>query len=72
MSELKYFGCVLDESGTYVTECRRKVANGWEGGGRKVAGVIRSLVNAMGLQLEGARVLHETFSCLFCCIAVRQ
>ena len=28
--------------------------------GRRVSGVIRSLVNARGLQLEYARVLHET------------
>ena len=30
------------------------------GGGMKVSGVIRSLVTVMGLQLEYARVLHET------------
>ena len=29
--------------------------------GSRVAGVIRSLVNARDLQLECARVLHETF-----------
>ena len=29
--------------------------------GRRVAGAIRSLVNAMDLQLECARFLHETF-----------
>ena len=28
-SKLKYFGCVLDESGTYVAECRRKAE--WKG-----------------------------------------
>ena len=28
---------------------------------RKVAGIIRSLVNVMGLQLQCARVLHQTF-----------
>ena len=38
---------ILDESGTDKAECRRKVANG-----RRVAGAIRSLVNA--------RVLHKT------------
>ena len=42
-------GCVLYESGTDLTEC-------W----RKVAGAIRSLANARGLQLECARFLHET------------
>ena len=28
VSELKYFGCVLDESGTDGAECNRKVASG--------------------------------------------
>ena len=37
----------LDESGTDEAECRRRVA-----------GAIRSLVNAGDLQLECARVLH--------------
>ena len=37
----------MDESGTDVAECHRKVASG-----RKVAGAIRSLVNVRGLQLE--------------------
>ena len=36
-------------------ECNRRVASG-----RRVAGAIRSLVNAMDLQLQFARVLHET------------
>ena len=47
-------GCVLDESGTDVVKCRRKVASG-----RKAAVAIRSMVNAMGLQLKCARVLYE-------------
>ena len=38
-----------------MMQCCRKVANG-----RKVASVIRSLVNVKGLQLECARVLYET------------
>ena len=38
-----------------MIQCRRKVASG-----RRVAGAIRSLVNAANLQLERARVLHET------------
>ena len=54
-SKFKYLGCVLDESGTVGAECSRKVANG-----KKVAGAIRSLVNARDLQLKCARVLHET------------
>ena len=41
-------GCVLDEAGTDEAECSRK----------RVAGSIRSLVNARSLQLEYARVLH--------------
>ena len=45
----------MDESGTDGTECNRKVASE-----RKVAGAIRSLVNARDLLLEWARVLHET------------
>ena len=45
----------MDESGTDGAGCSRKVVNG-----RKVAGDIRSLVNARDLQLECARVLHET------------
>ena len=42
-------GCVLDEPGTDGAEFSRKVASG-----RRVAGVIRSLVNDRDLQLEGA------------------
>ena len=45
----------MDESGTDWAECSRKVANGG-----RVAGAIRSLINARDLQLECARVLRET------------
>ena len=55
VSEFKYLGCVLGEAGTDGAECSRKVASR-----RRVAGAIRSLVNARDLQLECARVLHET------------
>ena len=48
-SEFKNLRCVLDESGTDGTECSRKVA-----------GAIRFLVNVRDLQIECARVLHET------------
>ena len=41
--EFKYLGCVLDESGTDVAECSRKVVSG-----RRVA---RFLVNVRDLQL---------------------
>ena len=54
VSEFKYLGCVLDETGKDGAECGRKVV-----GGRRVASAIRSLVNARDLQLECARILHE-------------
>ena len=47
MSDFKYLRCVLNESDTGDAKCCTMVASG-----RKVAGAIRSLVNAMGLQLE--------------------
>ena len=46
ISEFKYLGYVLDESGTDRAECSRKMVSG-----RRVAGAIRSLVNASDLQL---------------------
>ena len=49
VTEFKYLGCVLDESGTDGEECNKEVASG-----RRVAGAIRSQVNARGLQLEYA------------------
>ena len=55
VSEFEYLGFVLDESGTNGAECSRKVVNG-----RRVAGAIRTLVNARDLQLEFAKILHET------------
>ena len=54
VSEFKYLRCILNESGTDGAECRRKVDS--EG---KVAGAIRSLVYAKGLQLKCVRVLPE-------------
>ena len=54
VSEFKYLGCVLDESGTNEAECSRRVASR-----RRVAGAISYLVNASGLELECARVLYE-------------
>ena len=45
---------VLDKSSSDRTECCRKVATG-----RKVLGVIRSLLNARSLKLECSRVLQE-------------
>ena len=55
VSEFKYLGCVLEESGTDGAECSRKVVSG-----RKVAVATRTLVNTMDLQYEFVRVLHET------------
>ena len=46
---------VLNKSGTDEAEFHRKVASG-----RRVAGIIRSLVNARDLQLQCAMVFHET------------
>ena len=46
---------ILDESGTCGAECSRKVASE-----KRIVCAIRSLVNARDLQLECARVLHET------------
>ena len=54
MSEFKYFGCVLDESGTDGAEFCRNVASG-----RKVVGAARSLVNARSLKPGYGRMLHE-------------
>ena len=56
VSEFKYLGCVLGESGTDEAECSMKVANR-----RRVAGSIRPLVNARSLQVESVRVLHESW-----------
>ena len=47
--------CFSEESGTDEVECSRKVVSG-----RRVAGGIRFLDNARSLQLECARVLHES------------
>ena len=55
VSEFTYLGCVLNESGTDEAECSRKPMSE-----RRVAGAIKSLVNAWSLQLECARVLHES------------
>ena len=55
VSEFKYVGSVLDESGTDGAECSRKVASR-----RKGAGALRSLVNVRSIQLECARLLHES------------
>ena len=58
--EFKYLGCVLDVSVIDAAECSRKVA-----GGGRVAGAIRSLVNAMDLELGYARVLYYNIAFTF-------
>ena len=55
VSEFKYLGYVLDESGADEAECSRKVMSG-----RRAAGPIRSLVDARRLHLECNRALHES------------
>ena len=55
VSEFKYLGCGLNESGKDEAECRTKVVSR-----RKVASAINSLVHASGLQLQCGRFLHET------------
>ena len=45
----------MDESGIDEADYRRKVTSG-----RKVGDAIKSLVNAIDLQFECARFLHET------------
>ena len=64
VSEFKYMGCVLVDSGTEGAECSRKEASG-----RRVTGAVRSLVNARDLQLESC-MKHCLY--LFLCMAVRQ
>ena len=67
VSEFKYLGCVLDESGTDETECSRKVASG-----RRVPGAIRSLVNARSLSLSVVGSCMSHCWCLFLRMVVRQ
>ena len=63
VSEFKYLGCVLDKSGTDEAECSRKVESG-----RRIAGAIKSLVNARNLQL----VCASHCCCMFLRMVVRQ
>ena len=67
VSEFKYLGCVSNESGTDEEKCQRKVC--LEEG---LAGVIRPLVNARGLQLECARYCMKHCSYLLLYMAVRK
>ena len=55
VSEFKYLRCVLDEPGTDEAERRKKQASG-----RSVTCANSSLVIARSLQLECARVSHES------------
>ena len=63
VSEFKYFGCVLDESGTDEAECCRKVASR-----RRAAGAIRYIVN----DRCGLRPFMSHCSCLFLSMVRRQ
>ena len=67
VSEFKYMGSVLDESGTDEAECRRKVASG-----RRVAGAIRSLVmlGVCSLSVLGSCMSH--CRCLFLRMLLRR
>ena len=65
--EFKYFGYVLDESGTDGTECSGKVTSGG-----RVAGAIRSLVRIgiCSLSVLESCIKHCLY--LFSCMAARQ
>ena len=52
VSDFKYLQCVLDESGTDEAERSRKVV--------RERRVVWFLVNGRGLELECARILHES------------
>ena len=66
VSEFKYLGCVLDESGRDEAECSRKVARGG-----MAAGSVRSLVNVVcSLSVLGSCMSH--LFCLFLRVIVRQ
>ena len=65
VSEFRYLGCVLDESGTNEAERSRKVASG-----RRVVGDI--LVNTRSLQLQCAKVWHESLLGTVLIMVVRQ
>ena len=67
VSELKYLGCILDESDADGAKCSRKVASG-----RRVAGAIRSLANARDFQLEVLDSNMKHCLHLFSCMAVRR
>ena len=60
-------GCVLDELSTDGAQYSSKVASG-----REVAGAVKSLVNARVMQLDFAKVLHETLFVPVLMYGVRQ
>lgn len=55
VQSFKYLGSVLNVKGNDEADCENKVVQG-----RKVSGAIRALVNAKGMSVECARVLHES------------
>ena len=52
--KFKYLGCALDASGADEVHCRRKATSRM-----RVGDAFSSLVNAWGLQLECASILHK-------------
>ena len=52
VSEFKYLGCVLDQSGTNEAECSRKVASA-----RLVRGAVRSLVKLVSVLTHGSKTM---------------
>ena len=67
VSEFKYLGCILNESGTDEAECLRKVASG-----RRVAGVLGFwlMLWVCSLKVLGSYMSHCW--CLFLRMVVRQ
>ena len=67
VSEFKYLSFVLDKSYTDDVECHRKVVSR-----RKVADIIRSLVNTKvcNLSVQGLCIRHCLY--LFLCMVMRQ
>ena len=67
VSEFKYFGCVLDKSGTDEAKCSRKVASGGE---YQVLLGLWLMLGVCSLSLLGSCMSHCW--CLFLRMVVRQ
>ena len=70
VSEFKYLGCVLDESGTDEAECCRNVASGRRVGGLEVLLGLWLVLGFCSLSVLGS--FMSPFWCLFLRMAVRQ